>query len=173
MPIGHRLHGPGPEMFHMADGARTVFHHVRFVQVVFLHGAEGGILLVTLLAFVIDRAEIEPPVEPVFDDAVEFRQGEIARCHRGLVMTLSAVLFKFGVMTRNFSGAEELLARAPLKNHVLVNEDGRHAAHERDEAGDEARHSPRMLPFVIAQIAFVALGNLFLRSSRRGHGINS
>jgi hypothetical protein len=27
-----------------------------------------------------------------------------------------------------------------------------------------------MLPFVIAQIAFVTLGNLFLGSSRCGHG---
>ena len=171
--IGHRFHRPRPEMFHVADGAGTIFDHVRFVQVVFLRRPERRIFFVALLAFVIDRTEIEAAVKAVFDDALEFRQREIAPYHRGLVMTLSAILFELRVMAGDFSGAEKLLARPSLKNHLLINDDGRHAADEGDEAGEEAGHAPGMLPFVIAEIAFVTLGNLLLGSSWRGHGFNS
>jgi hypothetical protein len=171
--IGHRFHRPRPEVFHMAKGAGTIFDHIRFVQVVLLCRAERRVSLVALLAFVIDGAEIDPVVEPVFYDALEFRQREVVPHRGGLVMTLGAVLLELRVMAGNFTRAEKLLARAPLKNEFLVNDDGRHAAGEGDEAGSEARHPPGMLPFVITEIAFVALGNLFLGASRSGHGFNS
>ena len=169
MQIGHALHRSRPEMLLVANRAGAVLDHIRFVQVVFFLRAERRIRFVALLAFMIDRTEIDPMVEPVLDDAFEFCRRQVVPRRGVLVMTLGAILLELRMMAGNFSRAEKFFADALLKNELLVNDDGRYSAGQGNEARAEARHSPRMLPFVIAEIAFVTLGNLFLGSSRRGH----
>src|SRR5205814_308487 len=109
-------------------------------------------------------------MEPVFDDALEFRERQIASHRCVLVVARGTILLVLRMMTGKFSGAEKFLVRLPAKNPFLINEDRREPADDRDEARAKACDSPRMLPFVIAEIAFVALGDLLLGSSRRRHG---
>src|SRR2546430_1841393 len=80
-----------------------------------------------------------------------------------------AILFVPGGMSGDSPQTEKFLAGLLPKNPILVSNDRREAAGEREEADRKSRHPPRVLPFVIAEIAFVTLGDLFLRSSRRGH----
>ena len=79
-------------------------------------------------------------------------------------MALRAVVSKPGVTARDFSGIEEGLTTTRLKKH-----DTRNSAHNGEEGDPKSRSPPRMLFAVIAEIGFVALGNLFLRSAWRGH----
>ena len=145
------------------------------MQLVILRNHESGprferrLPFVAILAVAIDRREIDPVVEPVLYDVLEFRRRQVVP-HRGiLVMTLGAVLFELCVMTGNLSRAEKFLANPLLKNELLKKDDARDAAGDRKEAGAPTRNPPRMLPLVITEIAFVALGNLFLGASGRSH----
>ena len=169
MQIRHRFHPSRPEVFHMADGTGTVLDDVWLVQIKFLRDAHGRMLFVARLAFAIDRSEIEAAMKPVAHDGFELGKRMVAREHRALVVTACAILRIRRVAARNRSCAEEFFAGALLRNELLVNDDARDAAGNGDEAGEPARHAPGMLPFVITEIAFVALGDLFLGASRRGH----
>ena len=68
----------------------------------------------------------------------------------------------------NFPGIEKCLPAVHLKKN-----DARDPADDREEADPVTRATPGVLLFVITEIAFVALGNLFLCSARRGHGRRS
>jgi hypothetical protein len=156
-------------MFLMANRTGTVIHHVRFVQIVFSFlRCDLRLFLVALLAPPINRSEIDPMMEPVFQDGFEFRESQVIGGDTGFGVTLRAILRDRGVTARNGSGVEEFFVAVPLKKN-----DAREAAGEREEAGAEARNPPWMLPFVITEIAFVTLGDLLLGASRRGHGLNS
>ena len=101
--IGHAFHRPWPKMFLVADRTRAVLDHVRFVQIIFFRRSERRIFLVALLAFVIDCAEIDPAMKPIFDDALEFRPGQVI-AYRGIpVVALGALLFELRVLVRKFS----------------------------------------------------------------------
>ena len=79
-------------------------------------------------------------------------------------MALRAVVGKPGVTARNFSGIKKCFASARLKK-----QDSSDAANNSEKADPVTRSPPPMLPAVVAEIAFVAFGNLFLRSARRSH----
>src|ERR1700730_18456199 len=83
-------------------------------------------------------------------------------------MTLHAIVAERCVITRNLAGVEKLLVAVHLKKN-----DAREPTDDGDEADPATRATPGMLFVVITEIAFVALGNLFLRSARRGHGRRS
>ena len=80
-------------------------------------------------------------------------------------MALRAVVGESGVTARNFSGIKKCFVSARLKK-----QDSSDAANNSEEADPVTRSPPPMLPAVVAEIAFVAFGNLFLRSARRSHG---
>ena len=80
-------------------------------------------------------------------------------------MALCAVVGKPGVTARNFSGIKKCFASARLKK-----QDSSDAANNSEEADPVTRSPPPMVPTVVAEIAFVAFGNLFLRSAGRSHG---
>ncbi len=83
-------------------------------------------------------------------------------------MTTRAVVAERRVIARNFAGVEKLLVAVHLKKN-----DAGDPADDREEADPVTRATPGMLLVVITKIAFVALGNLFLCSARRGHGRRS
>src|SRR5690348_8875193 len=83
-------------------------------------------------------------------------------------MTLCAVVGERCVIARNRTGVEKLLAAVRLKKN-----DSSNSADDGEEADPVTGAAPEVLLPVITQIAFVALGDLFLRSTRRGHGRRS
>jgi len=87
----------------VADRAGAVLNHVRFVEIVFFCDAERRIAFVTLLAFEIDRFEIEPVMKPVFDNAFKFRERQVAPRRCVLVVARRAILLVFRVLARKFS----------------------------------------------------------------------
>ena len=80
-------------------------------------------------------------------------------------MALCAVVGKPGVTARNFSRIKKYFASARLKKHDTGN-----SADDGEEADPKTRSAPRMQAAVVAEIAFVAFGDLFLRSAGCGHG---
>ena len=80
-------------------------------------------------------------------------------------MALCAVVGKPGVTARNFSRIKKYFATARLKKHDTGN-----SADDSEEADPKTRSAPRMQAAVVAEIAFVAFGDLFLRSAGCGHG---
>ena len=79
-------------------------------------------------------------------------------------MAPCAVVGKPGMTARNFSGIKKCFASARLKK-----QDSSDAANNSEEADPVTRSPPAMLPAVVAEIAFVTFGDLFLRSARRSH----
>ena len=157
----------------MADGTGTVLDHVWLVQIIFLHEARGRMLFVARLALAVDRREIEAAMEPIAHHGFEFGKRTVAREHRALVVTAGAILRIGRVVTRNRAGAEEFFADAFLRQEPLENDDAHDAADNGEEAGAPARHPPGMLLLVITEVAFVALGDLLLGSSWRGHDLSN
>jgi hypothetical protein len=94
MQIRDLFHPSRSEVFLMADGAGTIFDDVRFVQ---------DVLLVALLAFAIDRSEIDPVLESLLHDALKPGQRDPVAKRGALVMTLRAVLGEGRVTAGNFS----------------------------------------------------------------------
>src|SRR5437773_2481911 len=80
-------------------------------------------------------------------------------------MALSAVVGKTGVTARNLSRIKKCFATAHLKKQNAGD-----SANNSEEADPKTRPPPRMLSAVVAEIAFIALGDLLLRSAWRGHG---
>ena len=83
-------------------------------------------------------------------------------------MALRAVVGKPGVAARNPSRIKKCFATARLKEN-----DAGDSANNGEEADPKARSPKRMFFLVIAEIAFVAFGNLLLRSARCGHAWRS
>src|SRR5437667_3253470 len=83
-------------------------------------------------------------------------------------MTTRAVVAERRVIARNFAGVEKLLVAVHLKKN-----DAGDPADDREEADPVTGATPGMFFVVITEIAFVALGDLFLGSTRRGHGRRS
>jgi len=80
-------------------------------------------------------------------------------------MALRAIVSESRVRRGNFPRVEKRFMAALLKN-----DDGDDTADNRDPACPQPRSPPRMQSAVVAEVAFVALGDLFLRATRRGHG---
>ena len=83
-------------------------------------------------------------------------------------MTTRAVVAERSVIARNFAGVEKLLLAVHLKKN-----DAGDPADDREEADPVTGATPGMFLIVITEIAFVALGDLFLGSTRRGDGRRS
>lgn len=64
----------------------------------------------------------------------------------------------------NFPGVEKSFPAARLKK-----DDADDSTDDREKADPRTRTPPRVQPIVITEVAFVALGNLLLRSTRGGH----
>ena len=80
-------------------------------------------------------------------------------------MALLAVVSKCGMTARNLSRIEKCFRPTALKKP-----NARDSGNNREEADPKTRSPKWMLSMVVAEIAFVALGNLFLRSAGRSHG---
>src|SRR5205085_915936 len=168
------FHPGGAEMFLVADGAGAVLDHVRLVRIVFLFLLlEARIFLVAFLAPQIDRGEIDAAMEPVVHYGLEFCEGDSLAERGALIVADGAVRRVLGVVAGDFSRVEKLLTRALTKNHLLIDEDAGDAPGEREKADAEPRHPPRMLPLVIAKIAFVTFGDLLLGPCWRSHDARS
>src|ERR1700693_2425674 len=83
-------------------------------------------------------------------------------------MTTGAVIAERRVIARNRSGVEKLLVAVDSKKYDTCD-----SASNGEETDPATGATPGMFLVVITEIAFVALGNLLLGSTRRGHGRRS
>jgi len=140
----------------MTGGAGAVLHNVWLVK---------AVMRVTGLTFLVDRLERDAVAKTVFDNFAKFLWRERPAAGERFVMTLGAISRELGVTSRNLSGVEKSFAAA-----CLINQDRGQSANDGDN-GDETPGAPPWMDFfVIAEIAFVAFGDLLLRSARCGHG---
>src|SRR5207248_9544806 len=121
----------------------------------------------------IDRGEIDAAMEPVVHYGLEFGERDFLAKRGALIVTDGALRRVLSVVAGNFSRVEKFFTHALAKNHLLVDEDAGDAPGQREKADAETRHSPRMLPFVITEIAFVTFGDLLLGPCRRSHDARS
>ena len=148
-------------MFLMTCRTGAVLHHVGLVECV----RPPILFKVAGLTFSVDRLERDAVMKTFAQHCVESRWRQRASADEGLVVTLRAIVGKPSMTTRNLSGIKKCFATAHLKEH---NTDD--SANNGEAADQKTRTPPWVLFLVIAEIGFVALGNLFLRSARRGHG---
>ena len=158
------FHGAGTNMFLMTNRTGTMLHHVGFVK--------GERPLVSLgmagLAIFVDRIKGDAVPKSITQDFLEFVRRQAATANQGFVVTARAVVDQRGVTGRKFSRVEESFVPAPL-----ISDDGGETGGDGEKADQKTRQAPRLDPFEKVEVAFVLLGDLLLRSSGRGHRLNS
>src|ERR1700694_2475965 len=112
-------------------------------------------------------------MEPVVHDGLELGECDFLAERGALVVADGTLRRVLSVVAGNFSRVEKLFADALAKNHLLVDENPGETSGESEKAYAEPRHPPRMLPSVIAKIAFVPFGDLLLGPCRRSHDARS
>lgn len=147
-------------MFLMTRRTGAVLHHVGFVECV----RPPILFKVASLTFSVDRLERDAVMKTFAQHCVESRWRQRATADERLIVALRAIVSEPGMTARNLSGVEKCFATAHLKKHEAGD-----SADDGEEADPKTRAPPRVLFLVIAEIAFVTFGNLFLRSARRGH----
>ena len=136
----------------MADRTRTVLDDVRFMK---------GVLLMTDFAFAIDRIHGDAIVKTVsqsFAKACASRRSLVAFC---------AIVGEFGMRGRDFARVEKSFATV-----IAEEKDRDQSAKDRQQTNDEPRTPPGVKAAVVTEIAFVALGDLFLRARQFRHRLN-
>lgn len=145
-------------MLLMTRRAGAVLNDVRLVQ---------RVPNVTGLTLLIDRLESNATLEPITQQLFEFCDCKRTARHQRFVVTARTVVAEAGVIGGNCARVEKCFTAAHLKNG-----DADDPADDGQNADPSARPPPRMQPTVIAEIGFVALGDLLLRASwlchRRG-----
>jgi hypothetical protein len=145
-------------MLLMTCRAGAVLNDVRLVQ---------RVLHVTRLTFLIDGRKGDAFAKSIAYHLFEFHECERTARHQGFVVTARTVVAESGMVGGNSTNVEKRFTATHLKNG-----DANDSADDGQNADQGACPPPRMQPTVIAEIAFVALGDLFLRASwvchRRG-----
>lgn len=139
-------------MFLVTGRARPILHHVRLVEAMFL---------VTDFAFGIDLIGRDP-----ISKTLTQRWRKVSAGDTGF-MTLGAIIRELGVAGRDFSGVEESFVPATLEE-----KDRDQTTEDHDQTDNESHLPPRMQPAIVAEIAFVPLGDLLLRASGFRHRLS-
>jgi hypothetical protein len=140
-------------MFLMTRRARTVLDNVRFVKTV---------LLVTILAFAIDRLDGYAIAKTIAQRLGKFF-GRGAR-----IVTFLAIIRELGVRGRYFAGVKKsFLSPAREKKNR------QQTAQNCEQTDQKPCPSPRMKPTIITEVTFVTLGDLLLRATGFRHRLNT
>ena len=119
---------------------------------------------VARLAFPIDRLECDTGLKSIAQHLFESRRGQRAARHQGLVVRLRAIICDARVWRGDFPRIKERFTAARLEN-----DDGNKPGCHCDQTNDTTSPPPWVHFFVVPEIALVALGYLFLCSTRRRH----
>ena len=142
-------------MFLMTSRTGFVLHHAGLVK---------GVLLMAGLTLSVDWIEGHAVTKTVAHDRLEFVGRQRPGRHQAFVMALRAVVRESGMAGRYLADVEKGFASPFLKKP-----DGEQPGSDGQKANGKTRAPPRMQPIVVAEIAFVALGDLLLGASRLGH----
>jgi len=136
-------------MLLMACRARPILNDVRFMK---------AVLLVAALAFAIDRFDGDAVVKTIADHF-----GKLS-ANGGIIVTFLAIVRELGVGGCDLAGVKKSFLTAARENKNCEQ-----PAEDRDQADNQSCEPPRMKAPVVAEIAFVALGDLLLRARRSRH----
>ena len=163
----HQRERRGSLMLLMARGTRTILHHVRFVEGVHL---PAQFKMAGIASFIdeLDPVGRDPIAETVAHNLPELLGGQLAAGDERLVMTIVAV-----VRQRSVIGGKQAWVKKLFRRAFVGKPDRGQAADKENQTNNQSGAAPSVQFSVIAEIAFVALGDLLLRASRAGHGLSS